>query len=113
MTFETSQALQDSTNLLLVNRFSGHKYLHMNTNSTKVIANDGNGGILCRVTINKAGASSNTLSIYNGLSSSGDLIAVIDTTIVGNKEYDVACDAGICAIMATGTAADVTISYDV
>jgi hypothetical protein len=113
MTFETSQALQDSTNLLLVNRFSGHKYIHMNSNGTKVVADNGNGGILCRVTVNKAGASSNTLSIYNGLPSSGDLIAVIDTTVAGNKEYDVACDAGICAIMATGAAADVTIAYDV
>lgn len=67
-------------------------------------------GVLRRVIINKPGASANTLTLYDNTTATGTVIAVIDTTVArGTLEYGVLCATGLSAIIATGTAADVTL----
>ncbi|HAM55177.1 MAG TPA: hypothetical protein DCQ64_07130 [Candidatus Rokubacteria bacterium] len=87
-------------------------FAHLNANGTTVLTGAGSGR-LGLVTINTKGASSNTLSLYAAASAvAADLIAVIDTTVgVGTLAYDLLCPKGITAVLATGTAADVTITW--
>jgi len=65
------------------------------------------------VVINSKGATANTLTLYdNATAASGTVIAVIDTTSnVGDIQYEILAKNGITAIMAAGTAADVTICW--
>lgn len=56
------------------------------------------------------GAASATLSIYDGTSASGTLIAVVDCENPGSYGYGVLCPNGIFAVLADGDA-DVTIGY--
>lgn len=85
------------------------RYQNIAANST--VAVSGGVGTLLRVVINKIGASSNTLILYDNTAASGDIIATIDTTIAGapTREYDVTFRTGLTAVMGTGTAADVTV----
>lgn len=83
----------------------------MSTNTTTAIV-----GAPCELTsviINSKGVTGNTLTLYdNATAASGTVIAVIDTTsVVGDIQYDILVKNGITAIMATGTAADVTICW--
>lgn len=95
-------------------------YVHMSTNATKAVgasalATGPIANFIGSVIINTKGASSNTLTLYDGSSSTGTVIAVIDTTVGESVlRYDVALTsgAGFTAVMATGTAADVTITYE-
>lgn len=69
-------------------------------------------GILHTITINTKGASSNTLKIYDGLTASGTLLATVDTTItVTTLLFDFKFFTGLCIVIGTGTAADVTIMW--
>lgn len=86
-------------------------YAHMNSNATNVIKRSP--GNLASVTINTKGATSNLLTLYDGLDSSGTVIAVIDTTAnVGFVDFaGLVFQIGLTAILAAGTAADVTVVY--
>ena len=90
----------------------GAQYTHVAANSTVVIkAAPGN---LYAVVINTKGASSNTLKLYdNASAASGTLIASIDTTGGTNplNFEGLSFVNGLTAIMATGTAADVTFVW--
>lgn len=67
-------------------------------------------GMLYGVTINSKGATANILTLYDGTSTSGTVIAVIDTTAnVGTLFYKVEYLVGLYIAIATGTSADVTI----
>ncbi len=89
-----------------------YKYANANGNIT-VSVNPG--AILGSVVINKLGATGNTLTIYDDTSAvTANIIAVIDTTrsgIGGGLDYNVVMSRGIFMVMATGTAADITITY--
>lgn len=77
--------------------------------TTQVFSGD---GVLHSVCINDQGASSNTASIYDATSGTDNPIAVIDTvTATGCLVYDAAVDNGIRVIIATGTAANITVTY--
>jgi hypothetical protein len=69
-------------------------------------------GVLASVTINTKGATANVLTLYDSLThGTGTTLAVIDTTsAVTTLLYNVAFSTGLSASLATGTAADVTIS---
>lgn len=85
-------------------------YVHMNANGVQEV----NGPLpLGIVAINTKGAGSNTLTLEekhaDGTSST---IAVIDTTVgIGSIDYGQLMLDGLRATLATGTAADVTISW--
>src|SRR5690348_7763809 len=69
-------------------------------------------GLLHTITINTKGAASNTLAIYDGVDNTGTLLATIDTTVTyGTLIYDIGFLVGLCIVSATGTQADITVSW--
>ncbi len=87
-----------------------YSFSHLNANGTTVIRTGA--GMLGNVTINTKGATANTLTLYDNTAASGTVIAVIDTTAqVQVLNFEVAFATGLTAVLATGTAADVTIGY--
>jgi hypothetical protein len=85
----------------------GGNYTHLNANGTVTIQAQ----ILVGVIFNTKGAAANVLTLRDG-SASGTIIAVIDTTAptAGWLHYGAQLLGGaLIAVLATGTAADVTI----
>lgn len=69
-------------------------------------------GVLVGLTINTAGAAANTLTLYDNTAGSGTVIALINTVSgVESLLYNVIFGTGLTAVLATGTAADITFSY--
>jgi hypothetical protein len=69
-------------------------------------------GILHTITINTKGASANVATVYDNTAGSGTKLATIDTTSGPiTLRYDVAFATGLTIVTATGTAADITVSY--
>jgi len=66
-----------------------------------------------RVVINTVGATSNQLTLYDGQSTSGKVIAVVNTTnsAIPALEYSLVAANGIWYTLLAGTAADLTIVY--
>lgn len=86
------------------------KYSNIASNATTTVLSGG--GYLHSITINTKGASSNTATVYDNTAASGSKIATIDTTAaVVTLLYDVNVKTGITVVTATGTAADLTVSY--
>lgn len=65
--------------------------------------------VLWTVNVN-TGAVSAVLTIYDGTSASGTVVAVIDAASKGSWTYGVLCDDGIFAVLSGGNA-DVTIGH--
>jgi hypothetical protein len=91
---------------------------HLNASSATAVTLAGTAsqtalGCLRRVTINTAGAASNTLTLYDSFDTSGTVIAVIDTTVVTGREYRLVFSRGLAAVLNGGaTAADLTVVWD-
>jgi hypothetical protein len=69
-------------------------------------------GVLHGITINTKGASSNVITVYDGLSAGGTLLATIDSTVDPTIFlYDITFTTGLTIVIATGTAAKVTVSW--
>lgn len=69
-------------------------------------------GILHGITINTKGATANTLKFYDGLTAGGTLKGTIDTTVTpGLWQFDMIFTTGLTIVIATGTAADVTVLW--
>jgi hypothetical protein len=66
------------------------------------------------LTINKAGASSNVISVYDGTDTNGTLLATIDGTAAAGSTFlrNARFVTGLHVVIATGTAADITIEYE-
>ena len=94
---------------------ASNNYAHFNTLASNVVC--GQACELTEVTINTAGASANTLTLYDSATvagaSSSNTIAVINTVVsnIVTLDYNAQCRSGLVAVLATGTAADVTISF--
>ncbi|MBI1198383.1 MAG: hypothetical protein GC203_11020 [Phenylobacterium sp.] len=90
---------------------AGASFRHVTTNTSTDVKTSA--GILHKVVINTAGASSNTLTLYNDTTGgTSNAIAVIDTTSgIDTLAYDLHFGNGLQAVTATGTAADITIVY--
>jgi len=69
--------------------------------------------LLKAVVINTPGAAANILTLYDGQSTSGTVIAVVNTTAAALPplEYDITVPGGIWYTLLTGTAADLTFIY--
>lgn len=67
---------------------------------------------LKRIVLNDAGASANLLTVKS-YGSSPDTYAIIDTVNanVNGWDFDMFCPKGLTVILATGTAADITVIY--
>ena len=85
-------------------------YKHITTSTTTLVKTGV--GVLKAVCINTKGASSNTATVYDGVDNTGSVIAVLDTTVTfGCQNYNVGVTTGITVVTATGTAGDLTVSF--
>jgi hypothetical protein len=85
-------------------------YTHLNANGTTVVKSGA--GWLHTLTINIKGASGNTVTVYDNTAGSGTVIAVIDPTQnLVTLTFDAAFTVGLTVVIATGTAADITLSW--
>lgn len=84
-------------------------FTHIGANTASTVVQS-TPGILHTLVINTKGGSGNTVTIYNGTSTSGTVIAVVDTnaTLIQHT-YDVGVTA-LTIAMTGGTTADITIS---
>lgn len=96
-----------------------YNFTHLSANGTTVVFTPVTGvgssyAILHSIVINTKGASANTLAVYNDVSAvAGNQIAAIDSTnaAIGAILLDVKCTLGITVVLATGTAADITVVW--
>lgn len=90
-------------------------YLHVNSLTTASGAqiSPNSGAVLFRVVINTVGAAANALTIYDGQSTSGKVIAVVNTTNVAipSLDFGIVAPGGLWYTLLTGTAADLTFVY--
>lgn len=86
----------------------GGTYTHFSAAGAKTIAGANGGATLGVVNVNK-GVASAVLTIYDGTSTSGTVVAVIDASATGSYLYGARCNNGIHAVLATADA-DVTIT---
>jgi len=90
-------------------------YLHVNslTAAGGAAININSGAVLKRVVINTVGAAANILTIYDGTSTAGKVIAVVNTTnaAVPSLDYNIVASGGLWYTLLTGTAADLTIVF--
>lgn len=90
---------------------SGFNFLNLAANATTNAIKSG-AGMLHSITINTKGASSNICTVYDALTATGTKIATIDTTAnVGTLVFDLKFSTGLTIVIATGTAADITVNY--
>jgi len=83
----------------------------INANTAGVQVRTGSGQ-LHSVNICVKGATSNLLTLYDGTSTSGAVIANIDTTAnVASLVLDVAFNNGLFAVLAAGTPSDITLTF--
>jgi len=86
------------------------KFLNISANGTTVIKRGP--GRLQGVNIGVAGAAGNLLTLFDNTAGSGTPIATINTTAINAFDYrDVNFNNGLTAVLATGTAANVTILF--
>lgn len=88
----------------------GYAFSNITANTAGLTLKSG-AGTLHSVTINTAGAAANVLTLYDNTAASGTKIATIDTTTARTLTYDLAFATGLEAVVATGTAADITVTY--
>jgi hypothetical protein len=85
-------------------------YSHLNSNGSTTLKSAA--GWLHSVSINSKGATGNTATLYDNTTASGTLLAVIDTTAqIQTLLFDVAFQTGLTVVLASGSAADLTVSY--
>lgn len=80
------------------------------TTSTTTLVKTG-AGLFATFCVNTAGATANNAVVFDSLTGSGTKLATIDTTTVGCKVYNVQFLVGLTVVTATGTQADVTVSF--
>lgn len=89
---------------------AGRSFSNITTNTTTTVKSGA--GFLHTVCVNTKGATANTATIYNNTAGSGTKIGTLDTTAsVGCQTYDAAFSTGLTIVTATGTAADLTVTY--
>lgn len=81
---------------------------HISSTGTGIVAQPG-GAELGTVNIN-TGAASAVLTLYNGTSGSGTVVAVVDASTKSSHAFVVLCENGIYYDLAGGNA-DVTIGF--
>lgn len=86
-----------------------NSYNHISTATTTFVK--AGPGVLHNVLINTKGTGS-TITVYDSLSASGAVIAVIDsTTFLGELTFDCVCAIGITIVTTGAPAPDVTVTY--
>lgn len=90
---------------------STNSYKNLAANATTTVKTGA--GTLDSIVINTVGASANTITVYDNTAGSGTKIATVDGTIAGGTRiiYNVAFTTGLTIVIATGTAANITVVY--
>lgn len=86
----------------------GPKFKHISTATTTLVRTGP--GILQSVFVSTGGAGS-TATVYDGVDATGAVIAVINTAVQVSLFYGVPVSTGICVVTASGTPADITVTY--
>ena len=87
---------------------SASDFANEGTNDTVTLVTGS--GSLVSVQVNIAGVTSD-ITLYDSLTGSGTVIAVIDTTTTGLYQYNAAFSTGLTYVTTGGTPANVTIMY--
>lgn len=88
----------------------GYLYKRLNTVATTNVK--AGAGLLHSVTINAKGTVASTITLYDALTATGTVIAVIDSlNNAGTFSFDVAFTVGLTAVVTGTIAPDLTISY--
>lgn len=87
------------------------KYVHIAANATTIVKSGP--GFLHTISINTKGASANIFTVYDNTSGTGNIIAIINTVDAPTNTFifDVGFNTGLTIVSATGTSADITVSY--
>lgn len=91
----------------------GNTPIHVaaNTAAGGVLVKSGAGTIVA-VMINTKGSTSNTLTLYDGTTTAGTVLAILDTTAsLTYLPYNMSYQTGFLYTLLAGTAADLTIMY--
>lgn len=84
--------------------------VRISTNSTVNGIKTGAGSFE-KVCVGVAGSGSNVLTLYDNTTATGTVLAVIDTQVSRCLEYNLRFATGLSAILGTGTAADLILTY--
>ena len=85
------------------------KYYHINSTTTGVLV--ANGPVLLKkLTINNAG-SAMVITMYDGTSTSGNVVAAVSSAPVGTLYYDAELVNGLYLVVSATTAGDATLVY--
>jgi hypothetical protein len=68
-------------------------------------------GVFRGVTVNTAGVTAPSATIYDGTSTSGTKLATINTGTQISLEYNIAFTVGLFIVLSATTPADVTVAY--
>ncbi len=96
----------------VITKPASSSYLHLNANGTTTVKSGA--GVLRRIVINTRGGILNTLTIYDNTTATGAVIGVVDTSVAeaGAFDYELDFTTGLTVVLASGTAADITIIYE-
>jgi hypothetical protein len=94
-----------------VQTFESNSFSNLLANATTTVKSGA--GTLVGININTKGASANTLTIYDNTAGSGTKIGTVDTVngVIGHIPFKAAFATGLTVVIATGTAADITVIY--
>ena len=95
----------------VITKPASSSYLHLNANGTTTVKSGA--GVLRRIVINTRGGILNTLTIYDNTAATGAVIGAVDTAAAGGAfDYELNFTTGLTVVLAGGTAADITITYE-
>lgn len=86
----------------------GLKYSHQVANGTFTVTSGP--GVLDKIVVNTAGVT-DTITVYDNIAGSGNVIAVINDTLAGDFVYDIAFTIGLTLVIAGTTPPDITVAY--
>lgn len=90
-----------------------YAFAHLSTSATiqSIVPMTGP-GVLHAICVNDLGVNPNNVTVYDSLTSSGSILARIDTvTAVGCQYYDAQLATGLTVLSSGGTGGDLTITY--
>ena len=108
--FQTSDPGPSAKGLVARTLGAGQSFINISVNATTTVKVGG--GFLHSLVINGLGLASLATLIDGTTTSSGKVIASINTTLsLTPLRYDIAFDAGLLVVTSGTTAADLTLSY--
>lgn len=88
------------------------QYTHIAANTAGVQVGPAGTIKLHAIAVNTKGATANLLTVYDGTSTAGTVVAIIDTTAQPvTLTFDTVLNTGMFIVLAAGTAADLTFAW--